>query len=122
MQLYYDLIEKVPEFKGYDIMGEEHYAETGISPLGSLGQWLNELVGSNNKNDQLIKRICRYLNETYRSANKFSGDIRNDFQVYLFWVLDYLTIHYIKPHLDKQLLEEGRQYLKAIDWDNYQDF
>jgi hypothetical protein len=122
MQLYYDLIEKIPEFKDYDIMGEEHYVEIGISPLGSIGTWLKELVETTSKNDSLIKKICNYLNETYRSASSFPGNIRNDFQVYLFWVLDYPTIEYIKPYLDTQILNDGREYLKAIDGENYSDF
>jgi len=122
MQLYYDLIEKVPEFKDYDIMGEDHYVDSGISPLGTIGSWLKELVEATNRNDTLIRKICNYLNETYRNANSFSGDIRNDFQVYLFWVLDYPTIDFIKPYLDQQILSDGRKYLKAIDGGNYRDF
>ncbi|HEY6503635.1 MAG TPA: hypothetical protein VIZ28_06630 [Chitinophagaceae bacterium] len=122
MQLYYDLIEKVPEFKDYDVMGEEHYIETGISPLGSIGFWLKDLVCSKKEKDTLIRKICNYLNEVYKNANNFTTDIRNDFQVYLFWVLDYQTIEYIKPYLDQQILVEGREYLKAIDGENYRDF
>jgi len=122
MHLYHDLIEKVPEFKEYDIMGEDHYVETGISPLGTIGSWLKELVVRASRNDSLIRKICTYLNETYSNANSFPGDIRNDFQVYLFWVLDFPTIEYIKPYLDHHILSDGREYLKAIDGDNYCDF
>src|SRR5690349_4044862 len=118
MQLYYDLIERVPEFKEYDIIGEEHYADTSISPLGSIGSWLNDLLISKSTNDELIRKICNYLNKAYQDANKFTGDIRNDFQVYLFWVLDYPTINYIKPYLDEDIIKDGRDYLKAIDGNN----
>ena len=122
MQLYYDLIEKLPEFKNYEIMGDDHYVDAGISPLGTIGSWLKELVETPSKNDSLIRKICNYLNETYRSASSFSRNIRNDFKVYLFWVLDYRTIEYIKPYLDDQIISDGREYLKGIDGENYRDF
>jgi hypothetical protein len=122
MQLYYDLIEKVPEFRDYDIMGKDHYVDSGISPLGTVGSWLKELVEDKTKNDSLIRKICNYLNVAYRNASSFPEDIRNNFQVYLFWVLDYPTIEYIKQYLDQQILNEGREYLKAIDGENYRNF
>ena len=122
MQLYHALIKKLPEFKEYDIMGEDHYLDDSISPFGTIGSWLKELVESTSRNDILIRKICNYLNETYRSASSFPRDIKNDFQVYLFWVLDYPTINYIKPYLDHQIISDGREYLKAIDGENYLDF
>lgn len=122
MHLYYDLIEKIPEFKAYSIFDEEDYIDTGISPLGSIGSWLNELSSLESQNDPLIQKICSYLNGIYINANSFNRDIRNDFQVELFWVLDYPTINYIKNYFDPQILEDGRKYLKAIDGENYHDF
>ena len=63
MELYDNLIEEIPEFKEYDIMGKEYYYD-GISPLGSIGTWLNELVKAGSS-QELIKKICNYLNLIY---------------------------------------------------------
>ena len=122
MYLYHNLIEQIPEFKTYDVFGEEHYVEIGISPLGTIGSWLNHLASKDSANDLLIKKICSYLNNIYVNANDFEGDVLNDFGVYLFWVLEYPTIECVKQYLLPQILEDGRQYLKGIDRMNYRDF
>ncbi|MFC0774641.1 hypothetical protein [Terrimonas alba] len=121
MILYYDLISKIPEFKSYSVFDEEDYIETGISPLGTIGSWLKELSADAIQNRKLIQKICGYLNDIFANADKFNGDIRNDFQVYLFWVLDYPTINHINIYLDPKILEDGRKYLKAIDGENYRE-
>lgn len=122
MHLYYDLIEKIPEFKNYDIFDEEDYIETGVSPLGAIGSWLNDLIIDSYGNDKLIQKICKYLNDIYSNADRFTRDIKNDFQVYMFWVLDYPTVDYIRQYLDPRILEDARVYLRAIDGENYRDF
>ena len=118
--LYDDLIENVPEFKEYDIHEETHYIDT--SPLGTIGSWLKELTIEDPKNEKLIRKICNYLNIIYSNSDQFKEPIKNDFCVYLFWVLDYPTITKIKHHLNPHILEDGRKYLRIIDRENYQDF
>jgi len=122
VQLYDDLIQKLPEFVAYDVMGREHYIEDGISPLGQIGVWLNQLAVRPNENQTLIIRICNYLNDVYTHSGKYSGDIVNDFNVYFFWALEYPTINAIKPLLNASILADGRRYLQVIDGENYQPF
>jgi len=122
MHLYFDLIEKIPSFKTYDTFGEDHYIEFGNSPLGSIGYWLNDLSVNREQNEKVIKKVCGYLNDTFKNAENFRGEVINDFQVYLFGVLDYPTINCIRPYLDPAILDLGRKYLKGIDGENYQEF
>lgn len=122
MELYDDLVVTIPAFKHYDLFGREHYVDIGISPLGTIGSWLNELSGSKDDNDQLILQICNYLNHIYTTAGDFKQDVRNDFQVYLFWSLYYSSIERIKHLLLPEILADGRVYLQTIDGAHFRDF
>ena len=81
--------------------------------------WRSRKAGGN---EELLKKICNYLNLIYTNENKFKRDLKNDFQVYFFWALEYPTIQQIKHRVDSAILEEGRKYLKVIDGENYQEF
>lgn len=122
MDLYFQLIDRIPEFGAYDTMEEIIYVECKVSPLGTIGHWLNHLVKDPKSNEELIHRIRVWLNDIYREPGIYSSDVRNYFGIYLFCALDYPTIRYIKKYLDKQILADGRAYLRFIDQHGYQDF
>ena len=121
MILYNDLIKKIPEFIDQDPFSEKDYTDIGLSPLGGIGNWLNVLIKEYTTNESLIQRICEFLNDIFTNAVRYSEDIKNNIQVYLFWTLEYDTIEKIKHLLDDNLLKIGREYLNKIDGENYNE-
>jgi hypothetical protein len=51
-----------------------------------------------------------------------NDDIHNNICVALFWVLDYSTIEIIKKYLSEPVLALGRNYLKKVDLEKYEQF
>lgn len=121
VQLYDDILKELPEFGSFDTYDRDDYLETGISPLGQVGHWLNELV-SNGVGDELLSRVGGFLVKIYGRSSTYRRDIVNDFGVYLFWALEYPTLTRLKPFLSPEIVEDARVYLNAIDGENYRDF
>ena len=71
-----------------------------MSPLGTIGGWLNELVENND--GVLLSKVCIFLDSTYERGDDFGRDLKNEFCVWLFWRLNYPTIEKIKFFLDQK--------------------
>lgn len=91
--------------------------------LSIIAGWLNDLTKKSDIDDVIIKKICKFINDIDANHLKYlNDDIKNDIQVSFFLTLEYPTILYIKKYLNENVLKAGRDYLKKIDRDNYQEF
>lgn len=121
------LIEEIdrlfPELKNRIQFNREGLIEYPTSILSMIAEWLNDLAKESEKNHSLIKRICKFINDIDANhLDYLKDDIKNDIQVSFFWALKYTTILYIKEYLNHNVLTAGRNYLKKIERDNYQEF
>jgi hypothetical protein len=115
-----DLVKDVPEFLTWSGESVSTYKEMTTQTLGDIGLWLKELAREEGEAD-LIQRICECINKVAEKQYE-NDDIHNNICVALFWVLDYSTIEIIKKYLSEPVLALGRNYLKKVDLEKYEQF
>ncbi|MFT3795271.1 hypothetical protein [Flavobacterium sp.] len=100
----------------------ESYDESSdvISPFEFLADLMNDFVDTS-RIDRLTK-ICSLVNEIYSNRENFNTDIENEIQILLFYNLEQTTLETVKPLLLNDIVELGKEYLKNVQGDNFEDF